>query len=308
MKINDLMEANKSFHKAILINKWYDSNSLKAVEDIKSKKLHDKILNNIKQVITDEVQLVKRIEKECSNYLQIFDKTHKELFRGTNLSGSVFEGVSIENRRPRDSTRKNQIIYDNYLKLLGIEARRSNSIFTTSKFGFAAGYGSEVYVIIPKNTAVYSWSRLEEDIVLSDDEELNFWISEKIISMIEKEINTMVFSISAYSTNEKDVPKMRLYTEKLKDILSNNQKTIIINLEWISKNIPKSPLLKYKNTLLNPKPDLKAFQQEYQVTNKYLSAALTARHEVLIHGEYFGIHIDDWQSYRLFRRELGFIK
>lgn len=154
------MEAKS--HRTVLINKWEDESHLEKLNywikdsdyNIKQttndavKNIHQtakghylKELSQVKQVIKKEVDVIKKIQKEASNYLNIFDTIKKVLFRGTRPSGVIFESASIEKRRTVDSDIDNTIAYDKNLKLLGIEARRSNSIFTTSDEGQAQGYG-----------------------------------------------------------------------------------------------------------------------------------------------------------------------
>ena len=208
MKITDLMEAKKHSTRVILINKWEDG----------------------AQINTD---ITIKIQKECSKYLKVFDATHRVLYRGTKKTGVIFEGESIENRRPMDSSKSDTLRYDNLMTLLGIKALRSNSIFTTSSLDSSSDYGQISYVIIPKNTAVFSWSRIHNDLILdhmgSYVKDYPKEITNVIDSEIEradKEYNNLVWKLKSTLID---------YKFKLYEILGFTEKsTIVDNLKWIS--------------------------------------------------------------------------
>ncbi len=282
MKITDLMEAKKHSTRVILINKWEDG----------------------AQINTD---ITIKIQKECSKYLKVFDATHRVLYRGTKKTGVIFEGESIENRRPMDSSKSDTLRYDNLMTLLGIKALRSNSIFTTSSLDSSSDYGQISYVIIPKNTAVFSWSRIHNDLILdhmgSYVKDYPKEITNVIDSEIEradKEYNNLVWKLKSTLID---------YKFKLYEILGFTEKsTIVDNLKWISLKFPESPVLKYTRELLNREPDLDSFQKKFRVTNKNFPAALKSENEVLIHGAYFAILEKYFFEFQTIRRKLGYTK
>jgi hypothetical protein len=328
MKITELLLEAKKTRSIVLINNWVTDiyrqdtifniqnfktfikgpNSKKVIANFqKSLKKEESTLVEIKQIIKDEVALIKRINKECSNYLKVFDETNIYLYRGRrNFEGSVIESESIENRQTLDSSEENTKVYDNTLKLLGIKALRSNSIFTTSKKIMAEGYG-DVYVIIPKNTAVYSWSKKYRDLILDyDHNELKSPVySTKLKKLIHKEIDRL----DKNSYNMKLTPNERQYMCVLCDLLEITDMSIAPKLvNWIAKKVPDSPILAFTDEILVPKVDINKFQKKYQVTDKDLPAALKSGHEVLIHGQYFAISIEDFRSFQAMRKQLGYIK
>jgi hypothetical protein len=326
MKINELLL--EAIHKHLLVQRWRDEDTLKQIEaviDFSNKALskpkedeeaYESLLStkaeferqivSTKEEMKDIELVVNRIEKECSKYLKIFDNTSKVLYRGTSSTGAVFEGESIENRRTKDSNTAKTVEYDTILKSLGIEARRSNSIFTTSDRSQANRYGNTMYVIIPKNTAVYSWSRQQKDVVL--DKQVNFIKHPiKLQNIIKKEMSA---TRSLFRTGS-DVKSKLLYKylDYLDDILYIfSLSKFPLYFEWIAKYFPKSPILKYVDILLNPTAEIKQFQMEYQITDKDFKLALASGYEVLIHGQYFAIKNENYMQFREVRRKLGYIK
>jgi hypothetical protein len=114
------------------------------------------------------VKLVNTIEKQAGNYWEIYKKIGKVLWRGRVRESKkfpAFQASSITNRRTRDSSTIATQMYDQALTQLGIKAQRSNSIFAISDYNTAIEYG-DPYVIIPKNTANFSWSESKTDLVL----------------------------------------------------------------------------------------------------------------------------------------------
>ena len=125
--------------------------------------------DEIKQVNSDSQQAIKYfayIERECSEAVDAVIKTGKFLFRGQEYTSKpVFVGRPWDKRKPRDSNAEAQVLYDKNLKLMGFTALRSNSIFTTSTKSDAAEFGT-IYAIFPKNGFSFTWSTVNQDLVL----------------------------------------------------------------------------------------------------------------------------------------------
>ena len=111
------------------------------------------------------------IEENCGEYLTAVKASGgKILFRGQRVDDKpVFVGRPESNREPRDSEPELQKEIDGYLRKAGFTALRSNSIFTTSDYKQAKGYG-DVYAIFPKNSFSFTWSTQHADIVLDEFE------------------------------------------------------------------------------------------------------------------------------------------
>ncbi len=239
MKINDLLLESVSKRKTLL-TKWVDgldvnkdivdiTSLIKQEKDPKEKTKFKKLLKDcekelskIKPIINSETAIAKRIQKECSNYIKVYDQINNFLFRGTTNGGSIFEATSPINRHPKDSSNLLSKEYDEKLKLLGIEALRCNSTFTTGSSNQASDYGSKVYVIIPKNTAVFSWSFIYSDLVLDSTHRralLGPRYSSKLKDVIKKELDKSDAIISKL----KDENKIEEMTEKVGKIRFQNR-------------------------------------------------------------------------------------
>jgi dephospho-CoA kinase len=112
--------------------------------------------------------LIDRLEKEAGRYWNVYKEIGRVLWRGRKLTAqyAVFQSTSRTGRTPADSDTGATRLYDQALDQLGIKAKRSNSIYTSNALYRAHAYASTAYVIIPKNTANFSWSRVETDLVL----------------------------------------------------------------------------------------------------------------------------------------------
>lgn len=255
---------------------------------------------------TEQVsKLVDKIRTECSDYLDIFIKVNRFLYRGTDSKDDAFEGRSREERRPTDSSKKAQETFDKVAEQLGIEARRSNSIFTTSSLHVAENYGSDLYVIFPKNSAKFSWSQKYDDLVLSSsalDEFRNKKVVPKIVQTEKSRVTQEIKDLQKDLKKLND-PKIDLMAESLREYFNTLSNIDDVSGPWaISKFYkdikhlnPKSPILtdqSVKEYLEVDSIDLKKFQKEYKLTDKDLPGAMKKTHEVLIKGEYIAVKID----------------
>jgi hypothetical protein len=112
--------------------------------------------------------LVDRIETESSYYLSIYKRTGQVLWRGVQKTNGVlaYESRSVTDREPMTSDNFLTMKFDQALRELGFQAVRSNSIFATGDYEFAGGYGYP-YIIIPKNTAKFTWSEKVDDLIIN---------------------------------------------------------------------------------------------------------------------------------------------
>ena len=112
------------------------------------------------------------IDKNCSDFLKVAKQTKKLLYRGQDdASLPIFVGYPRADREPKDSNKAAQALADKYLTMMGFKALRSNSLFCTSNFGQADGYGN-VYAIFPKNGFHYTWSTEHDDLVIDSVSQL----------------------------------------------------------------------------------------------------------------------------------------
>jgi hypothetical protein len=123
-------------------------------------------LNQLQDRITRRVEILHKVkarptagmarmwdilERECSEFIPAMQQAGRVLYRGTKDDVRQYEGRSREDRQVKDSNPEISRTFDEMLAALGVKALRSNSIYTTSSYGFASGYGWNVYLIFPKN-------------------------------------------------------------------------------------------------------------------------------------------------------------
>lgn len=110
------------------------------------------------------------IEDVCSDFIKDMKKAGGFLYRGMSSGGDVVYGKSHENRKTKDTKSDVQKLFDEYLKITGFKALRSNSIFVSPRYNQAERYGSEVYIIFPRNGYSFTWSEEESDWIPSMSE------------------------------------------------------------------------------------------------------------------------------------------
>ncbi len=117
------------------------------------------------------------IKENCSDFLS---ETSNLLFRGINNQPYIFNGITPENRKPKDSGISWQNAIDQKLKESGFIALRSNSIFCTGSIATAQDYGT-AYAIFPINGFTYTWSPDSKDFYIDYNLEEYDWAKQKDI-------------------------------------------------------------------------------------------------------------------------------
>lgn len=113
-------------------------------------------------------KLITGIKKHCGGYLAEIQKSKTLPYRGLQIKAgrkAYFLSVTPKDRKPMDSDPEEQQLFDEFLTQLNIRAQRHNSIFVTGSEYQANNYG-DLYVIIPWDTAVFSWSKNTDDLIL----------------------------------------------------------------------------------------------------------------------------------------------
>jgi len=108
-----------------------------------------------KDIILD---FIEKIKDDCSDILQIYNKTGRILFRGFDkLSGPIYYDVKPrEDRHPLDTPINQQKYINDFLTDNGFIANRSNSFFCTADPNRAVMYGKP-YIVFPKNGFDYTY-------------------------------------------------------------------------------------------------------------------------------------------------------
>lgn len=310
-KITDLEWSIKNSNRIIKDLKTRLNTATKKQGSLKDPKTSDKATAELQAV-------VKKIRTECSDYLEIFDKTGMRLYRGfKQASYLAFEGHSRTDREAYDSPQTSQQLFDKASVQLGIKALRSNSVFTSSKENVAEQYG-RVYVFFPKNGVPYTWSKTKADIILYADP--SFVKMKPLPSSVRKEFEKqkkLLDQLESEAWSEEDskkkkeldkqISKMYDYVQELENLTEiedwhstvddGETKELLKSLQKIN---PQSVLLKDPKVidfLNNPAAiDLKAFQKEFQLTTTDLPKAMQSGHEIWFSGPYIAVRADLWNQ------------
>lgn len=221
------------------------------------------------------------LDSECSEFLKVVKETQKFLHRGLRNTESVFEGRSIEDRRPKDSRNEVSERFDQALKNAGFSALRSNSIFTTTSRSFASEYGHTLYLIFPKNGFHFLYTNTK-DLVLSD------WGQIADVNKI-REFTEKLFNWLEANVKDWDDTYLGSYVQ------SENWSDMFWQLQYTfgeSGNPYKIP----EEFNVN----IKDFITDQGVLNRLepkqtdLAEAMVDGREILINGEYWALKREDW--------------
>lgn len=242
------------------------------------------ILQKVQAKPTSDMQrMFQTLDAECSQFIPSMQQAGKFLYRGVNNNEQAFEGRSREGRTPKDSNPEISNMFDTMMAQLGVQALRSNSIYTTSSYGFASSYGWEVYIIFPKNSFHFlgtnqkdlileKWSQLVDmDLIKHKLREINDWAQEHIQS------NWQSSSLyGAIKHSEWDYA-LRL----LKD-----------NWKWDSNylGLPEEYNLDMK-LFVTPQ----SVEANFQPNTTDLAPLIKSGHECLINGEYWALNKRLWE-------------
>lgn len=246
---------------------------------------------------------------------------------------SIFVGKPRENRNALDTPNSVAEAFDEILSSSGFKALRSNSIFCSGDINQASGYASlqggwggvkNVFMIFPKNGFSLTWSPKIRDFtnkmnnmsVYDSEDLLNIGLDQKNnpnlkhfknIEKIAENINKKSFSM--------DVPyNLRRELEDYSDDLCyecarNNLdmdalKKLLITINEIEKAYPIKIISNGEMHLLTLalsgqlikkiEIDKSAIISKLEYTNQDLTAALNAKVEVCIRGEYYAFRCSEY--------------
>ena len=291
------------------------------------------------QMSKDAVKVLDYIMKNCGDYELGMLRTGKFLYRGTQdneaAGRSAFIGNSRENRRPKDSSSKASEQFNHCLKELGIEALRSNSIFTTSDLTRTGSFG-DPYIIFPLNSAKFSWTN-QDDLVLDESKENNWFSYSSDDPKFDEEFfneikNRFTKPINEFRDNYVNLPYDKR-TDALTDIydyygsiynrIGNNFRSIENDFylldqvkQWCSpmylnnrERTKEWDLLRELYQFLtenlpkfNKHYDIDKFEKIYEPKDTDFEGALNSQHEICIKGHYLALSYYKW--YNLLLKEL----
>lgn len=244
-------------------------------------------------------QVAKTIQIECSDFLSAFISSDRLMYSGIRgVKARAFRASSPATRRSVGGDQSATHAFDQMLSQLGFEATRSNSIYTTSNIHLARNFG-KLYVIIPKNSAKYTWSQVKTDnnmIILNSEDIEPFiqWPFSK--DAITTEIKIMRKQLGS---SAKDSHQIREYLRILEDLLEPVLAVDKQDENFIRQYYPKSPAIALLDQLADTDSrtyDLKKFQKKFRMKKDRLVDALQSGNEILIHGEYYAFSHLFWPN------------
>jgi len=305
------------------------------VNTVKSK-FNIKPKNNISNINSGLDRVAKMIETQCSKYLNVIKHERRFLYRGVTSKESqdheFFMGNSHSSRIPMDSDPEAQKVWNTIVTQLGIKANRGNSIFTTSNKWQAGSYGIS-YLIFPLNTASFSWSRSQSDLVINNSK-LSEIYDLKLTSNQMDRLAQYYLTLDRYyhshdmenikskakedninSAKEKHIvskyKNMLMYFDSFR--LTLNEQVFYYVRDMANEIIRVSGttyslrIIKEFKELLDQIDDQKSidiekFEKIYQVTDKDFDRALDSQNEICISGHYIAAKAsEDNVSYFKFR-------
>jgi hypothetical protein len=232
--------------------------------------------------VWDPTQVLALIDKHCAKYIIEVQLAQKWLYRGLrDADYPAFVGNSMQYRKPKDSDPYYSQQFDYMLGLLGIQALRQNSIFTTSRAQMTKFFG-QTYVIFPIDGAhVFSYTS-EPDIVLDSREALRWANLHKIDEFKD-------FLRDLEQSHPDDA--VRLAAELTVKATDEQVFRTLPNLShsMLKGHVPEK-FWDWKTYL-----DLDKFVENYKPTDRNLHVALTKTYEVLIHGGYVALKLSVYE-------------
>ena len=256
--------------------------------------LHDELaakINEMKQqaeiekaatIPPDLRNLMDTIAKECSVYLAGAKKAADFLYHGKKGRPAAYRGRSREDRKPKDSDRLGQELFDQLLSKCGAVALRSNSIFC-AEAEQAEEYGP-LYVIFPidgKNAFTYGDT---PDLVINDITDIPGFNYDLFASARTK-------LMAAVKTNENLSENFRA---KLLNFIRNNLQSFYVRpefsnyLPFLEKAGIPPKLYDFRTELF---VTLKSFKRSYNPRFSDYSLPIYHGGEVYITGEYYALSV-----------------
>jgi hypothetical protein len=222
------------------------------------------------------------LESECSEFIPQMQQAGKLLYRGTKDDVDQYEGRSREDRVTKDSSAEISRVFDEMLSQLGVKALRSNSIYTTSSYGFASAYGYNVYMIFPKNGFHFLGTN-KRDLIL---EKWNQLVNPNSLKDLWQELDE-------WGRNNVTEWGSTSIANAIKYAEWNRVLRLIEEYNW-EDNPLKLPEKFHVNLRDHVTPE--GVQEEFQPNTTDLVQAIRNGNELLINGEYWALKKRTWEQ------------
>jgi transcription antitermination factor NusG len=228
--------------------------------------------------------LFQTIGKECSTICDQYSSLDTYLYRGTKSSSDAFKGKPFDERRAKDSNPILSNALNQAFADAGIEARRDNSIFTSSSISQAGIYGS-TYVIFPVNGFSFSYSKSIKDFVFDFFKFSEYFMAEHkdLKNKLHNELSTKESSVLFQYFKDNDY--YARYKEK--EALLSKPTDFAAIKEMINDGIIENEFEIFSDVrnIMTPEKVI----EKLQINHTDLSSAIKSGHEVVIRGNYYAV-------------------
>lgn len=238
----------------------------------------------------DKDRVIGLLKRDCADYIQAATALGNApwLYRGmkANGIGSVNHGNSRQDRKPRDSSKWANDLFDWCLKKLGFTALRGNSIFCTSNQELASEYG-ELYMIFPIDKASsYTYTKYD-DVIITGEVFVNV-INDKKLERLRDQVNYIINHPDDYNDDPDLIRTANILKPGIRAVYGLMASSE--GQEMLQDFQRKTGVSANMYDLV----DVGKFEQEIHPSNSNLAAGLSLQREVLIAGEYYALRKDDW--------------
>lgn len=226
--------------------------------------------------VPDNLKMSKIYERllapNCSEIIDVYRYTRQFLYRGMKTDKNMFRGTSRPHREPRDSSPDMTEIFDEMLRINGMEVVRSNSYFATSDLAHAREFGT-VFIIFPVNGFKFTYTN-EPDLILDNWRKL---IDPKMMEQLDKAYKAAklaqrkaVLYATNWITDGDEILSPAQALERLKSISDD---------KWVHSLTA--------DDLFDPA----AFNERYKPDNTEIEWAIQKENEVMMQGQYYAFNI-----------------
>lgn len=248
-------------------------------------------------------EMAAKIKRRCSHILSVYQKTSRIFYRGFSKKMPMFfSGKPHKNRKTLSSRPELQTVFDLALDQLGARAKRSNSIFVTSNWPDAEGYG-DIYIIFPVDGFDFTYSETEADVILKRPKILNeifnyLPVAKMLVDRLDQKLAEG--DVNADDFLQKFLKKVypwhtqdNFIEYSFRASINPEERGILIaeilSLFDSAPDLAKRLIGITKEDLYNQLIDLDKFQSHLEINYTDLEGALKSEHEVYIRGAYYAI-------------------
>jgi hypothetical protein len=254
------------------------------LDHLHQKRVEVEAANKVGDIPKGVFNLLETIKTECSQIVDAYKITNRFLYRGVKSNSEAFKGKPFNERRAKDSDKKLSAALNQAFADAGIEARRDNSIFTSSSIGQASGYGN-TYVIFPVNGFSFSYSKKIKDFVFDISGFRDYFLSD-----LKNEIDQLHKEIASHGSEvvTKYFDDNYSYSRYLeKDYLFGDVNDFAAVGAMIDAGLVDEKFRSFAsiNSIMTPEKAI----EKLQINHTDLNNAIKSGHEVVIRGNYYAI-------------------